>query len=478
MPLTSDQRTYHFLRRTGFGPSWQEFLEYRELSLFEAVDRRLNDTGIQETLDPTGGVANFDPTVLDHQRLVWITKMAYSAKQLREKMTFFWHNHFATANSDVKDVALMVNQNGFLRQNALSDFRTLLVGIAKDPAMMLMLDTQQNSKRAPNENFAREVMELFTLGQGNGYTEQDIKEAARTFCGWRFDKTTLAFYVDPKQADTGTKTIFGQSGAFTGEDFLGMLLQSPYTGPFLAAKLFRFFVSDVPDQPTIDAVAKTYYDSGYSISAMLRTLFLSSAFIADTAYRAQIKNPLEFLIGIVKLLGLSPVPFVLPSMLRTLNLDLYNPPSVKGWPSGADWIGTTALMTRANQSNQLVSTKGTDGKYYFNASAFANATGQTTIDALIGDLLGRFADGDVTSQVVTALLNYYGQKGTKATAPGLSGHTLFLPAAMRGTDSDTLPASPGVFSPQLPPSTVWTNQEMKMRGLVYLILSSPSFQLN
>ncbi|GIW06458.1 MAG: hypothetical protein KatS3mg060_1263 [Dehalococcoidia bacterium] len=487
MPLTRDQAIYHLLRRTGFGPSRSEFRRAQADGFSATLSRLLDDESITETLDPTDGLGStFDATRIDHLRQAWLYRMAFSQKQLREKMTFFWHNHFATSIDTVADTGFMTRQIEFLRANALGNFRTLLHGIAKDPAMMILLDTRLNSKNAPNENFAREVMELYTLGEGNGYTEDDVKQAAKTFTGWRFRTSDDPagkwkkgdFFIQTSQQDTSTKTIFGQPLPFSpdqGEKFLDRLVQHPNTGDFLARKLFRFFVADTIDEATVAAVAKTYVSSGYSIAAMLETLFTSPAFLSDSAYRSRVKNPLEFLLGLVKQLGLVnasgqptiPYPFVV-QQLRALGLDLYDPPSVKGWPDGAEWLGTTPLLTRANQVNSLLNATSQGKPTYFDAVAFCNATGQSTAEGLVTELANRLVDGDISASFRESLLNYVGPRRAAATNGGV-----FIPVAAKAHDGTDVP-----LATEPPPVTTWTGQGIKVRGLLYLLLASPTYQLN
>ncbi|MCS6800813.1 MAG: DUF1800 domain-containing protein [Chloroflexota bacterium] len=488
MPLTNDQALAHLLRRTGFGPSRAEFLRARADGFSATLQRLLYDDTVSSALDPTGGLGTaFDPTRLDHLRQAWLYRMAFSPQQLREKMTFFWHSHFATSIEVVDDLGFMTRQIEFLRANALGSFRTLLHGIAKDPAMMIFLDTRLNSKNAPNENFAREVMELYTLGEGNGYTEEDVKQAAKTFTGWRFRTSDDPagrwkkgdFYLDTRQQDTTPKTIFGKPFPYSadqGERFLDLLLQHPNTGDFLARKLFRFFISDSIDEPTVAAVAAAYYASGYSVRAMLETLFTSPVFLSDGAYRCQVKTPLEFLLGLVKQLNLVdkkgqpwlPYPFVV-QQLRALGVDLYDPPSVKGWPEGVEWLGTTPLLLRANQVNTVLTAQTNQGPTYFDAVAFCNATGQSTAEGLVTELANRLVDGDISPSFRDALVSYLGQR----TAAAAAAQRVFVPVAVTGS---ALAVQPPESEP--PPVNVWNGQGVKVRGMLYLLLASPNYQLN
>lgn len=484
MSLTPEQEIYHLLRRTGFGPSPAEFTKYLAMGYEAAVAALLDDEKITETLDPTGGIANFDATKLDHLRLLWMYKMLNSQKQLHEKMVFFWHDHFACQSSSVENAAWMWRQNELFRANAFADFKTLLLSVAKDPAMMTQLDTIRNSKGSPNENYAREIMELHSLGVGN-YTETDIKEAARCFTGWRFNSTTGDFSISTGSHDNGSKTIFptlpapvAKTGNLNGDDVVDSVVRHPACPPFLVGKLYRFFVGETVDGDSLNAALAIYTSSGFSVREVLRSLLLSKAFRSEASYRSRVKSPLEFLIGAIKHLGIGTVPLRAPAMLREQAMDLFEPPSVKGWPDSRDWVGTTSLMIRANQINELVSTKGTDGKYYFDAIAYTTATGMTTLADLLKEVLGRMIDNDVPQTFIDKLGAYYLSSTSNAkqvempavaaqdVAPAATTRRIFIPAAMNN------------FAGSLQAQQTWTGQTRKLRGLYYLTMSSPAYQLN
>ncbi|MGH8667135.1 MAG: DUF1800 domain-containing protein, partial [Burkholderiales bacterium] len=263
-----------------------------------------------------------------------------------EKVTLFWHGHFATSAAKVDKARLMLDQNQMLRQHALRPFGPLVGGIAKDPAMLLWLDSATNKKFKPNENFAREVMELFTLGEGN-YSEQDVKEAARAFTGWGIDGESGEFRFRSGLHDDGVKSVLGRSGAVDGDEVLDILLAQPQTAETIVRKLWREFVSPDPDPDEIRRVADVFRRTGYDIRAAMRTLLTSEAFFAEANRATLVKSPVELLVGTLRQFRFDVgdvYPFVVIS--RQLGQDLMAPPNVKGWPGGDAWINAGTLLAR------------------------------------------------------------------------------------------------------------------------------------
>ena len=265
----------------------------------------------------------------------WMHEMVISPTPLAERMTLFWHNHFATSQQKVVRSQAMWAQHQTLRAHALGDFRTLLHAMARDPAMLVYLDGANSRKDAPNENFAREVMELFTLGEATqaaqglgGYTEQDIREAARAFTGWSVDRRDFTFLNRPAFHDTGTKTLFGRSGAFDGGAVLDLLLAQPATARFVVGKLWKEFISPAPagaaEQRAFDAIAARFRDSGYDIGEAVRGLLLSDAFWAASNRGALVKSPIDLVVGTVRQFGFGAtelVPFVVKAAQLGQNLN-------------------------------------------------------------------------------------------------------------------------------------------------------------
>src|SRR6266404_4986929 len=284
----------------------------------------------------------------------WLDRMLNGPAPLLEKMTLFWHGHFATSAQKVRDAYWMWLQNDTLRRNAFGNFATLVKKISRDPAMMIYLDLQQSRKEHPNENWGRELMELFTVGIGN-YSEQDIRESARAFTGYRLDLVTQRSWFAPNQYDAGPKTFLGRTGNFNGDDIIHFLTKQPACAQFLAKKLCRFFIEDDPSPPLINAVANRLHVHDLEIRPVLREIFSSAEFYSDRVMRAQIKSPTQFIIQSCKLLSCDlPGPRVAQNAMRQMGQILFAPPNVKGWDGGKSWISTSTLLFRNNFANYLI----------------------------------------------------------------------------------------------------------------------------
>ncbi len=284
----------------------------------------------------------------------WLYRMAHTPRPLEEKMTLFWHNHFATSAYKVDSARRMWNQNETLRRHSLGSFRTLLQQIARDPAMLIWLDGASNHAGAPNENFAREVMELFTLGRGNGYTETDIKEAARCFTGWRWANTPSNFVYDPNNHDDGEKTVLGQTGNWHADDVIDILVRHQSTAKRITSKLYVFFVGARPNDADSAKLCDAYFASDYDIRSVLQVLFSLDSFHSPQAQFAKIKSPTEFTVMTLKTLG-APLSSArdVSGALSLMGQDLFNPPNVKGWTEGRDWINSRTLLARVNFASTL-----------------------------------------------------------------------------------------------------------------------------
>jgi uncharacterized protein (DUF1800 family) len=284
--------------------------------------------------------------------LSWLNQMINSEAQLREKMSLFWHGHFACRVINIYFQQQMLHE---IRTNALGDFGTLLRNVSKSPAMLLFLNNQQNKKQHPNENFAREVMELFTMGRGN-YTEQDVKEAARAFTGWATN--ARGEFVDRKNLhDTGLKTFLGKTGNFDGDDILDIILEQEATAKFITEKVYRFFVNDTINTGHVTALAHLFYRQNYDILKLMENIFMSDWFYADNNVGNRIKSPVELLVGIRRLI---PMELEKPEAQliyeRVLGQVLFYPPNVAGWPGGTNWIDSSTLMVRLRLAKILTNT--------------------------------------------------------------------------------------------------------------------------
>lgn len=274
--------------------------------------------------------------------LLWLDRMAEEKGVLREKMTLFWHGHFACQSNNVYFIQ---NQNNTLRKHALGKFGDLLKAISKDPAMLQFLNNKQNKKDSPNENFAREVMELFTLGRGN-YTEQDIKNAARAFTGWDFEQNG-EFVFRRFKHDFGEKTFFGKTGKFDGEDILDMILANKQTAKFIANKIYKYFVNENTNEQIVSQLADKFFESGYDIGLLMKEIFTTDWFYDAQNIGSKIKSPIEYITTLRKQFALvfsdkEPLLF----LQKVLGQMLFYPPNVAGWKGGRTWIDSTTLVMR------------------------------------------------------------------------------------------------------------------------------------
>jgi uncharacterized protein (DUF1800 family) len=365
----------HLLARAGFGPTQAEVEAYGKLTRGEAAAKLLRearttaftpppasalDTG---PLRPPNGANATDAERREFLRLQtreglelrawWMREMLATPSPLTERMTLFWHNHFVSAQTKVRVARLMYRQNVTLRANALGSFGAMLHAIARDPAMVIYLDSARNRKGAPNENFAREVMELFTLGEGH-YTEQDVKEAARAFTGWSIDRDSGEFVFRRALHDDGIKTVFGKSGRYDGDAVLDLLLARPETAERIVARLWREFVSPDPDQREVARIARRFRESNYDIRAALALMLTSDAFYAPENRGALVKSPVDLVVGTLRQFGVAPsdpLPFAVAA--AGMGQNLFAPPNVKGWPGGEAWINTTTLLSRKQFLDRL-----------------------------------------------------------------------------------------------------------------------------
>lgn len=300
----------------------------------------------------------------------WLQRMIDTPRPLQEKMTLFWHGHFATAYRGIEDSFHMFVQNQLFRAHAVGNFKRLVHAIIRDPAMLRYLNNNQNRRQHPNENLARELMELFTLGEGHGYTEHDIKEAARALTGYTFNDDTFVFR--PRMHDDKPKRILGRIGNWDGDDLINIIFSLDYVSEFICLKLYRYFVNDLPDGPDEDVqgfirrLAQKFRDSGHDVRTVLRRLFQSEHFYDEANIAAQIKSPIQLIVQTIR--SLSAPPRDLRTLLAATDLmgqNLFHPPSVKGWDGGRAWINTSTLFIRQNTALYLLTGRrpgGADGE--------------------------------------------------------------------------------------------------------------------
>lgn len=388
------QDTAHLLRRAGFGAGPSAIAAAAQRGIGPTTDALLHPENTPDTAKDDDLIAHLSSLVPERKdgqlpvqvvKMWWTQKMLTTQNPLVEKMTLFWHGHFTSKLGGDGD--LMLGQNRLFRANALGNFRTLTLAVSRDPAMLRYLNGNQNYKAHPNENYGRELMELFTCGIGN-YTEDDVKAAARAFSGWNMRAGDFAFF--PQRHDNDPKTFMGKTGNWNGDDIVDMLVAHPATARRLCTQLFSFFAYTDPEPAVLNALVGTYYSSGYDIKAIVGQILRSNAFYSPKARYALVKSPAQFVIGTVKMLELEPafivqasdisltgdiaaaapgMPSVTPAQrqksqqvnrlagltiaMRSMGQDLLAPPSVKGWDGNEAWINTTTLQNRVAFGDRL-----------------------------------------------------------------------------------------------------------------------------
>jgi uncharacterized protein (DUF1800 family) len=296
---------------------------------------------------------------LQNQRITelrgwWLQRMAKGPRPFQEKMVLFWHGHFATSTEKVREAYYMWRQNELFRRLATGNWQELLLEAGKDPAMLIWLDQAQSQKQHPNENYAREVMELFSLGEGH-YTEHDISEGARALTGWSLDRINQKYIYRPFFHDEDDKTFLGRTGNLDGDDVIAQIVAQPQSARFITAKIWNFFAGQYPSDSLNTALANVLWANGNNFKPFLRVMFRSREFYSDDIIRNQVKSPVQWLVGSVRMLECDLPPTLIGyGMLRQLGQDLFAPPNVKGWDGGVTWITTNTLLTRYNDADTIV----------------------------------------------------------------------------------------------------------------------------
>ncbi len=406
-------RAAHLFRRAGFAATT------KQLDDAAAGD---SQTAIQGLLDP-GDTARFDDEMESFSKIVlatrapkglsawWLYRMLYTPDQLLEKTTLFWHGHFATSAAKVTNVRPMLRQNALLRRYARGDFEKLVHEISRDPAMLIYLDSTDNRKTHPNENYARELMELFVLGLGN-YTEKDIQEIARCFTGWQVRRVKFEF--NPYQHDRGVKSFLGSSGEFDGEDAVRVVVEQKAAPRFIVSKLIRYFVFDEPAPPSalVDPLADDLREHDFDISRVLSRILSSNLFFSDYAVGRKIRSPVEMGIGMLRALEATSNLNQLGERCADLGQSPFFPPSVKGWDGGRTWINSSTLLGRANMVREIV--RGDDTKFAGgDLESLAAKHGKRKPDAVVDWLLGLLVAVPVPDKARQSLIQLAGTKGSR-----------------------------------------------------------------
>src|ERR1700733_7084670 len=447
MPTFEYNDAAHLLRRMGFGGTPKQISALQDMGLAGAVDHLLNyqktdNSQLEALLDASFKFSHpykFADFNIDEVKRWWFTRMIHTARPFEEKMTVFWHSHFATADSKVDNPIFMYLQNLTLRNNALGRFDDLLLAIAEDPAMLVWLDGVTNVAGNPNENFAREMQELFTMGifdvitgQPN-YTQDDVHQIARTFTGWGFywpnynnKPFDIVFGIDPNSHDTGAKTIYGVTANYEGQDVLQIVAARQATARFLVMKFFNYFVypldlTTAADQQTVDSYANIYMSSNDSISQVLQAIFTSDEFFSNRARFALVKSPVEYVVGSILMSGATHNPGTsvykgdagtVQSLCDLMGQELLNPPDVSGWPVGLGWINTASALNRYTYADYVVSNRPqstSDAGVFLPAKVLLSQTETTAADtinnfaALLGPLpLDAATQANLSSYLTTA----------------------------------------------------------------------------
>lgn len=428
---TDEDRVRHLLARTSFAASVTEIQSLQATPISDLVEVLLAD---KEMPAPPGEWVSEPFDILAFRRLSeqeqmeffiknnerinqfrgwWIEQMMRSEINLRERMTFFWHGHFTSDLEAGVLAQFLFKQIDTLRKHALGNFRDFLTDIYKDPTMLLYLDGAINIGEQPNENFARELLELFTMGVGN-YTEQDIKEAARAFTGWQVDTYNITSFFNPNLHDNGIKTFLGRTGNFQGDDIIDIILQQDQTARHIARKVYEHFVSREVDEAIIEGIAATFRSNDYEIKPMLRQLFTDDLFYSERAVASLIKAPIEMAVQNARVLSVQNVDlyFVLFTT-AILDQELLNPPNVAGWPGQRNWISPATYVTRNTVNEVYVNPeifRNEDGSPFVEfeplefARSFGIADAQGLAEAMIRHLLQISVSQETFDFLLTALL--------------------------------------------------------------------------
>ncbi len=463
---TLDERSAaHLLRRAGFGASAAEIKRYAGMSVDAAVESlvRFPSTASlpapSNVFDPVTIFGRYTPrefqnldkatkvSLVQSQRdetqvsilsmqVWWLNRMLATPAPLQEKMAFYFHGHFTTA-SVAKGVAptLTYQQNQLFRNYALGNLRELTRAVSQDPAMLIYLDNAANVASHPNENFARELMELYTLGVDH-YSESDVRESARAWTGWQYSRFTGLASFNPRLHDDGVKTFLGQTGNLNGDDIVNIIFAQPQCARFFAGSLLSNFVYNDPEPELIDAVAALLRKHDFELAPVMSAIFRSDVFYSDRAYRALVKSPVEFVVGTYKALGLPQFDVTILRQLKQMGQMLFYPPNVAGWPGGANWLTSDMMIARQNFLEASVNSQSLTASSWLGTMPMkAKAVAQTLIETIL--------QGDASPAAIAK-----------------------LDALLSGAGSAALAS----FGPE--------NYGERVSGAAYLAMAAPAFQLS
>ena len=454
----------HLLRRAGFGPSPADLSVYLDLGVSGAIDRLINYSSVANDVDQRLASFNFQFNTRANLIRWWLARMTLTQRPLEEKMTLFWHGVLTSSFAKIgksANLPLMIQQNTLLRTHAMGRFDDLIRAISTDPAMLFWLDGRFNAGSRPNENYSRELMELFTLGIGN-YTQDDVHAGAKALSGWVVRNGQSVFA--PRRFYEGTITYLGHTGHLGLDDVVSIVCAHPATAGHLARLMWSFFVYDNPSQADVQPLVDAYHQSDHQIGAMVKAMFNAPAFFSEKAYRGRVKSPAEFVVGAVRALGLAPTVPVLTVMgqaMANMGQTLFDPPNVAGWPGdklSTAWMSTQVWITRVNFINLLLEAATGALRNRGAAATSASASALQAImtaqrigkpDDLINYFIALLLDNQVASDRTAVLRGAL----TSATGATSAGPTLSL------VGGATLSAAAA-------------------RGALYLLMSMPEYQMN
>ncbi len=457
-PIASKVPIGHLLRRAGFGAKPDELATYTSLGFNGAVDRLINYQQVSdENMESRLAALNLDliSKPLDQQRW-WLLRMAWTQRPLLEKMTLFWHGVLTSSFRKVGgpiSYNRMIVQNQFLRDHAFDTFDNILLGITSDPAMLFYLDLTKSHKNAPNENYARELMELFTLGLGH-YTQQDVYEAAAALTGWHLIGADAASHFLPRDHNNLEKHFLGQTGNLGYKDIIHILANHPAAPWFICRKLFTFFVYENPSNDDLTPLVDTYVKSGHNMGEVMRTLLYSPQFSSTKAYRSRVKSPTEYVVGAYRGLNIQESGNGLQTMTTIMGQTLFDPPNVAGWPgdkASALWLNSGTWMARLNYIDLLLAGSrnaraGTSKP--LDLQAIVNANTIDSPERFVDYFASFLLDGTLEPERRAQYIDYFSIKDT------VGGQ-----AQIALTNGKTYPLS-------------------RTRGTLYLMMASPEYQLN
>lgn len=457
-PIANGLQTGHLLRRAGFGGTASELNTYSNLGYQGAVERLLNYKQVDDSvLEQRLHALNIDLAKPQEQQRWWLLRMAWTQRPLLEKMTLFWHGVLVSSFRKVggpRAYQRMIVQNNFLRAHAFDTFDNILLGITSDPAMLFYLDLTKSTRNHPNENYARELMELFSVGLNN-YTQTDVFAGAAALTGWHV--RGLTSYYNPKDHTNLPVRFMGQTGNFTYKDIVHILANHPATPWFIGRKLFAFFAYENPSTEDLKPLVDAYVQSGHNMGAVMRALLLSPQFSSARAYRSRVKSPVEFTVGAYRALGIQGDGMGLPAITTLMGQTLFDPPNVAGWPGdkvSSSWLNSGTWMTRLNYIDVLLA-RGALGRK-------ARPTGSKPLI----DLQGIVHDNQLSSpeHFVDHFASFL------LDSP--------LPSERRSQVLDYFTASGNASSEHITLTNGQAYPLNRVRGALYLTMASPEYQLN